>query len=152
MVQYYNCSCLDFPTYHEGAEPPETYCKELFNEKLVPYGFHPISLPGGYTKGFPVFFDINLSQDRAQQFYLYVEEGHYIAESETQDLKAHLVTYNAELLTFANIKITFDFMKVISCSSTWGVCVLPCDDLTHEIPSAGVGDANVARPGACHLQ
>jgi len=109
MTRYYNCSELAAPTYDEANIYP--YCKELYNTKLVPYGFHSIRLSEQYTKGFPVFFDINLSYERAQDFYLYVEEGHYIEESETRDVRVQLVTYNAELLTFANIKIVFNFTE-----------------------------------------
>lgn len=120
VTAYYNCSCLQNPTYWEtqyssngkkmdGVEPKETYCRELYSEKLEPYGFAPMDISDEYKNGYPVFFDINLSHDRAQEFYHYVEEGHFIEESETKDIKVHLVTYNAELRTFANIQILFEF-------------------------------------------
>jgi hypothetical protein len=88
MTRYYNCSELGSPTYDETNIYP--YCKELYNSKLVPFGFHSIRLSEQYTKGFPVFFDINLSYERAQDFYLYVEEGHYIEESETRDVRVQV--------------------------------------------------------------
>ena len=53
MTRYYNCSELAAPTYDEANIYP--YCKELYNTKLVPYGFHSIRLSEQYTKGFPVF-------------------------------------------------------------------------------------------------
>eukprot|EP00238_Polyblepharides_amylifera_P010194 CAMPEP_0196599430 /NCGR_PEP_ID=MMETSP1081-20130531/94852_1 /TAXON_ID=36882 /ORGANISM="Pyramimonas amylifera, Strain CCMP720" /LENGTH=1166 /DNA_ID=CAMNT_0041925201 /DNA_START=11 /DNA_END=3511 /DNA_ORIENTATION=+ len=109
ITKYYNCTDLENGgTYPANSKYVHPYCAELFNEKLVPFGFHVLSLPG-YKEGFPAFFDINLSADRAQQFYQYLEEGHYIEKSETQNINVQLVTYNVELRTFANIKILFDF-------------------------------------------
>mmetsp|Transcript_38784 Transcript_38784/g.53872 ORF Transcript_38784/g.53872 Transcript_38784/m.53872 type:complete len:1579 (-) Transcript_38784:245-4981(-) len=109
ITKYYNCTDLENGgTYPANSTYKVPYCAELFNEKLVPYGFHYLSMKS-YSQGFPVFFDINLSADRAQAFYLYLEEGHYIEEAESRDVAVQMVTYNAELRTFANIKIRFDF-------------------------------------------
>lgn len=56
---------------------PEPYCAELYNARELPYGFFSFDLPQLFGKGFPVFFDINLSADEVQTFYQYVEEGLY---------------------------------------------------------------------------
>jgi len=107
ITKYYNCSELRTATYTDKNTVP--YCTQYYNDKLVPWGYFSYNMKG-HTSGFPVFFDINLSQDRAQDYYLYVEEGHYIEESETKDITVHLVTYNAELKIFANIQIWFRFL------------------------------------------
>mmetsp|Transcript_39231 Transcript_39231/g.47511 ORF Transcript_39231/g.47511 Transcript_39231/m.47511 type:complete len:1596 (-) Transcript_39231:688-5475(-) len=107
MTQYYDCNLETTATYTE--DNPYPYCTELYNTQLRPYGFFQWDLQG-YEDGFPVFFDINLSELRAAQWFDYVKHGHYIDDSETRDLQVQMVTYNAELRTFANIKITFEFL------------------------------------------
>jgi len=117
VTMYYNCSDLENATYPEGtryAEPnvKGTFCQELFNDNQVPYGFHYFSFSknSAYQNGFPVFFDINLNEKSALENYFgYVQQGYYIDEDRTKEVTAQLLTYNAELRTFANIKITWTF-------------------------------------------
>ena len=50
------------------------YCAELFNPNNVPYGFKAIKL-AGLDDGYPIWFDINLSEDQAQRWFTYLKEG-----------------------------------------------------------------------------
>lgn len=63
----YNCSLLTSPTYKVQFQNMTTneapYCAELYNSQRLPYAFHHFPLKHKES-GFPVFFDINLSQVR----------------------------------------------------------------------------------------
>eukprot|EP00192_Tetraselmis_astigmatica_P001702 CAMPEP_0117652658 /NCGR_PEP_ID=MMETSP0804-20121206/2750_1 /TAXON_ID=1074897 /ORGANISM="Tetraselmis astigmatica, Strain CCMP880" /LENGTH=1606 /DNA_ID=CAMNT_0005458731 /DNA_START=90 /DNA_END=4910 /DNA_ORIENTATION=+ len=115
VTTYYNCSNLGAdPMYdlvdpvNEGASTnPAPYCAELFNERNIPWGFHHYPLKH-FEDGFPVWFDINLSEDVAQRFYKYVEEGLFL-DSNTRNVKAQVVTYNSELRVFSSTMITFKY-------------------------------------------
>lgn len=115
MVFYYNCSTLNYATYdipdpYSKAERyvnREPFCAELFNIRGVPYGFRSFLLEGKDT-GFPVFFDINLSEAEAKKWYSYLEEGLFL-DGETRSLTAELVTYNSELRIFGYLRVTFTF-------------------------------------------
>ena len=56
-------------------EPP--YCAELYNARSLPYGFRSYDLRNLFGNGFPVWFDINLSQEDATRFFEYVQGGLY---------------------------------------------------------------------------
>ena len=56
-------------------EPP--YCAELYNARSLPYGFRSFNLVNLFGDGFPVWFDINLSQEDATRFFEYVQQGLY---------------------------------------------------------------------------
>jgi len=116
VIKYYNCSDLETASYPAGSRYAEDgvkgiYCQELYNENQLPYGFHYLSMQNNplYKNGFPVFFDINLNNERANDYFGYVQQGYYIDEDNTRDVTAQLLTYNAELRTFANVKITWTF-------------------------------------------
>jgi hypothetical protein len=58
--------------------------------------------------GFPVFVDINLSNQGASSWETYLQEGLYL-DQHTQYLTAELVTYNAPLRIFGYFYIQFYF-------------------------------------------
>ena len=118
VTSYYNCTNLtlgeDGPSYNLpdpvnlGAvtnKPP--YCYELFNERDIPWGFHSFRLQH-FDDGFPVWFDINLSEEMAQRYYKYVEEGLFL-DGNTEKVKAQVVTYNSELRVFSSTMVTFKY-------------------------------------------
>lgn len=65
VLGFYNCSLLDSPTYdvpfQNMTSNPAPYCAELYNSQKLPYAFHHFPLRDKH-RGFPVFFDINLSE------------------------------------------------------------------------------------------
>ena len=98
ITQYYNCTELKFkytnttdntevvkdvtfnvpdpfsPGEITNAEP---FCAELFNSRDMPWGFH--HFPMDYFEdGFPVWFDINLSEEMAERYYKYIDEGLFL--------------------------------------------------------------------------
>ena len=77
----------------------------------MPYGFHAAETPGapGGDSGFPVFLDINLSEEQAQRWVTYLREGLYLAADRTDVFTAQLVVYNSELRLFGNVVVRFDF-------------------------------------------
>mmetsp|Transcript_27128 Transcript_27128/g.48350 ORF Transcript_27128/g.48350 Transcript_27128/m.48350 type:complete len:1606 (-) Transcript_27128:382-5199(-) len=115
VTDYYNCSELNIePTFaipdpvNPGAFTNYApYCAELFNERNIPWGFHHFPLDY-FESGFPVWFDINLSEDEAQRFYKYVEEGLFL-DGNTRNIKVQVVTYNSELRVFSSTMITFKY-------------------------------------------
>lgn len=70
LVEAYNCTELNLPEdeiiYNE--QYPSPYCANLFNARQLPYGFFNFPLEQR-TPGFPVWFDINLSEDQAAYWY-----------------------------------------------------------------------------------
>ncbi|GIL76287.1 hypothetical protein Vretimale_5865 [Volvox reticuliferus] len=117
VVAFYNCSILSNngidATYNinntatnQIVNPPP-YCAELYNPQKLPYAFHHIQLEGK-DNGFPVYFDINLSEEGAQAWYTYINEGLYLDQN-TRQLTAELVTYNAQLRIFSYFYIRFYF-------------------------------------------
>ncbi|KXZ51016.1 hypothetical protein GPECTOR_14g257 [Gonium pectorale] len=111
VLRFYNCSLLTGPTYNvqflNQTVNPAPYCAELFNPQKLPYAFHffPLADKGN---GFPVWFDINLSQDGAKAWYTYLNEGLYLDQN-TRTMTAELVTYNAPLRIFSYYYIKFFF-------------------------------------------
>eukprot|EP00883_Tetradesmus_obliquus_P001212 jgi/Sobl393_1/11292/SZX78320.1 len=113
VTQIYNCSALTNPTF-DIIEPAtklkvnaQPYCAELFNPRNTPYAFWHLPL-ANLPDGYPLFFDINLSQVGAQTWLSWVQEG-LLLDDRTRGLTARLVTYNAELKVFADIQVAFDF-------------------------------------------
>ncbi|GLI64894.1 hypothetical protein VaNZ11_008286 [Volvox africanus] len=115
VVTFYNCSLLpnNVATYDvinnvtKQVVNPRPYCAELYNPQKLPYAFHVFELDGK-EDGFPVYFDINLSQDGAQAWYTYINEGLYLDQN-TRQMTAELVTYNAQLRIFSYFYIRFYF-------------------------------------------
>jgi hypothetical protein len=73
----------------------------------LPYGFkfHKYS---EYTGGFPIFFDINLDNAKANNYITYMQDGGYI-DSQTEEIKMYLTTYNAPTGVFGALIVTFEF-------------------------------------------
>lgn len=69
MLAYYDCSDLPSQRYDvtflNQTVNQRPYCAELYNPQDLPYAFHFFPLKGK-PNGFPVYFDINLSQGGAQ--------------------------------------------------------------------------------------
>ncbi|KAG2499695.1 hypothetical protein HYH03_002630 [Edaphochlamys debaryana] len=111
VVSIYNCSLLSAPTYNVSflntTVNPPPYCAELFNPQAVPYAFHHFPLRGK-PDGFPVWFDINLSQEGAQAWFDYLREGLFL-DSNTLRATAEAVTYNAALRIFTYTHLAFTF-------------------------------------------
>ena len=132
---YYNCTFqaeLDgvpptsefYPLYganisRGGERYREPFCPKLFNTKEVPYAFHYMPMDG-FADGFPVFFDINLSEDGAMKYFTYVLEGLYLDDL-AQKLTVQLVTYNGELEYFANARVQFSFKEGGTISVAYNV-------------------------------
>ncbi len=57
-----------------------------------------------------MFFDINLSEEDAQQWNLYLKEGLFIDQN-SKDIKVHLMTYNAPLRVFGYLEVDFEFSQ-----------------------------------------
>ena len=122
VQSYYNCTLLPNPTYNVWDEAtqkyvnpapnmtdqyPQNFCAELYNPNNLPYAFHYLPL-AGKEDGFPVFFDINLSQEDAQNWYQFISEGLYM-DTHTRGVTAELVTYNAQLRMFGYYYVSFYF-------------------------------------------
>ena len=97
----YNCT--------ELLGTPTTYCPEYFNSNNVPYGFFHRRVPG-YPDGYFVWYDINLNAENAQRYFLTMQEGLFL-DSRTDEVRAQIVTYNAELQVFGNVEIFFQSSK-----------------------------------------
>jgi hypothetical protein len=105
----------------------------------VPYAFWHAPLPG-LPPGYPVFLDINLSQQGAQTWLSWLQEGLLLGDS-TRGLLAHLVTYNAELGVFGAVQLLFDFqpggsIKVHTAACALGLCATTCVSAPHTNPRA----------------
>ncbi|KAG2493793.1 hypothetical protein HYH03_008013 [Edaphochlamys debaryana] len=111
VINFYNCSVLGNPTYNVAflnqTVNPAPYCAELYNPQKLPYAFHHYPLRNK-AEGFPVLFDINLSQQGAQAWYTYLSEGLFL-DGNTRTLTAELVTYNAPLRIFSYFYAKFSF-------------------------------------------
>jgi Polycystin cation channel len=117
LISYYNCSDIpeDERVYNvpdpysksDAVVNKEPYCANLYNMRNVPFGFFSIPL-GDKTSGFPVWIDINLSEDQAQYWYTYLEEG-LMLDTLTREMTVDLVTYNAELRMFSSVFVRFRF-------------------------------------------
>ena len=117
LQAYYNCS--DIPEEDRVYNVPdpysksgavvnkEPYCANLYNMRDVPFGFFSTELKEK-TSGFPVWVDINLSEDQAQYWYTYLEEG-LMLDTLTREMTVDLVTYNAELRMFSSVFVRFRF-------------------------------------------
>lgn len=75
--------------------------------RTVPWGFHHFALKS-LPVGFPVWFDINLSQAGASTWYTWLSEG-LLLDGNTRGMVAYMVTYNADLEVFAAVRVNFDF-------------------------------------------
>lgn len=73
----------------------------------VPYAFRHFPLEG-LPPGFPVWFDINLSQEGAETWRTWLSEG-LLLDDHTRGLLARLVTYNPDLGVWAEIEVAFEF-------------------------------------------
>jgi len=71
--------------------------------------------------GFPVFLDINLSEQEAQNWATYLREGLYIDDL-TREITAEIMTYNAPLRILGYLLISFSFASggSITVGVAWG--------------------------------
>lgn len=107
LVAAYNCTELDPSILVRNEDYEAPWCANLFNLRHLPYGFFHFPLVER-TEGFPIWFDINLSEDQASYWYQYLEDG-LLLDVLTKELTAELVTYNAELRMFSVTFIRFRF-------------------------------------------
>jgi len=103
----------DQSTYTEDCMPPD--CGSFYpannhgflNEQGVPYGFFSHSI-ANQPDGFPVFFDINLSEKAAYNLVQYLRDGFYMDEL-TDSVSMQMVLYNGKLRYFTNFLVSFGF-------------------------------------------
>jgi len=74
----------------------------------VPYGFHQINGPDEEFTGYPVFYDINFLQSRANSYTDYMEKGFYL-DIQSQYVEVFMLTYNPQYVYFTLIKTKFIF-------------------------------------------
>lgn len=131
VTTYYNCSLLSIePTYNIpdpinpiGTTNPEPYCAELFNERSIPWGFHHFDLEPAFDDGFPIWFDINLSEEMAQHFYKYVEEGLFL-DSNTRTVKAQASSHPAVPIESSQGPSSCSLLHLLNPSLS---CAADCD-------------------------
>lgn len=77
----------------------------------------------GLPPGFPVWLDINLSQDGANTWLNWLRDA-LLLDASARGLTARFVTYNADLAVFASVKVEFDFGAggSIQVMRFWNVC------------------------------
>eukprot|EP00898_Chlorokybus_atmophyticus_P004262 jgi/Chlat1/4837/Chrsp31S04872 len=97
----YNSSAVD--------ERTRFYSDSEVNNRGVPYGFFPSKVKG-YEDGFPVFIDINLSQQRAEDMFSYLQDGFFI-DIWTKAVVVQFVTYNGDLDYFSSLRLKFAMVK-----------------------------------------
>lgn len=111
VIAFYNCTMLAKPTYNVSflnqTVNQRPYCAELYNPQGTPYGYHFFPLEDK-ADGFPIWFDINLSQGQAQKWFTWLQEGLYLDQN-TREMTAEMVTYNAPLRIFAYHRTTFTY-------------------------------------------
>ena len=105
-ARVYPCAASATYTAAGGANPPP-FCKELFSAPGVPYAFQSRAADD-LEDGFPVFFDVNLSEDNARRWMQYVREA-FLIDERARSVSARLVTYNAESLYFGSARVDFQF-------------------------------------------
>lgn len=106
VLLYYNCS--DPLQVFPPQPPTNPYCRELFDENQYPHGFRQKDAPG-FSGGFPIFVENNLSQEQAARLMTYLQEGLFLDPLRTKKLTAVLLTYNGELEYFCLSRVEFDF-------------------------------------------
>lgn len=109
-TKLYNCSA-EFgaaASYDAaGGNNYSPFCKQLFDQNRIPYGFHPANTQR-FTNGYPVFFDINLSKDNAIRWLRYLRES-FVFDDKTTSVETQLITYNAEIRYFGSMVVNFFF-------------------------------------------
>lgn len=105
VLLYYNCSD---PAQVSPPQPTNPYCDSLFDQNRFPHGFRHTDTPG-FSDGFPVFVENNLSQEQAARLMTYLQEGLFLDPLRTKKLTAILLTYNGELEYFCLSRVEFDF-------------------------------------------
>jgi hypothetical protein len=82
------------------------------SELGTPFGFHHVSIDRGegaaVTEGFPVYFDVNLQQERAQQLWQYMKDGFYL-DGYTEEAKVSILLFNPTSRLFGFIRVVFKF-------------------------------------------
>lgn len=110
------------PTY-----PPHS--PVLNPTRNIPFGFHHFPLEGA-PPGFPVWLDINLSQEGASTWLTWLRDALLLDEA-TAGLSARAVTYNADLRIFALTDVTFEFGAggSIEVGTGWVTAGMQCSRL-----------------------
>jgi hypothetical protein len=82
------------------------------SELGTPFGFHHVSIDRGegapVTEGFPVYFDVNLQQERAKQLWQYMKDGFYL-DGYTEEAKVSILLFNPTSRLFGFIRVVFKF-------------------------------------------
>jgi len=91
--------------------PNET--TKLLNSKGLPYGFFVDQTSGlgsapDYKDDFPIYFDIDFSQQKALQMLQYIRDGFYL-DKQTKVLSVRMLTYNPMFDMYTYIRIEWKF-------------------------------------------
>jgi len=73
-----------------------------------PFGFQHLENKGLDFSGFPIYFDVNLNQERAKRWTNYINDGFYV-DSLTKTVSVTGLCYNGRLGLFALVETTFNF-------------------------------------------
>ena len=74
---------------YDDAGNARPFCKELFADTRVPYGFFPADTKR-FENGYPVFFDINLSKDNAARWMTYLREA-FVLDDRVKSVTVQMV-------------------------------------------------------------
>jgi hypothetical protein len=94
-----------FHRTRKRTHPPTTPSRAP--RRNIPYGFHHFPLTGAHP-GFPVWLDINLSEQGAATWLAWLRDALLLDES-TRGVAVGGVTYNADLGVFALVAVEFEF-------------------------------------------
>eukprot|EP00899_Mesostigma_viride_P014599 jgi/Mesvir1/2313/Mv19344-RA.2 len=77
----------------------------------LPFGFFPIKLGRGHhVMGYPVFVDINLSEQRSAALYTYIADSFFF-DGFSNTLTLQFATYNGAVGFFGNFRLMFTFRR-----------------------------------------
>ena len=95
----------------------------------APYGFFYEPLEG-YSEGYPLLVEINVSEERVSQLWAFIQQGHYLYSAYTQQLVVRVAAFNVGMRALALWKGTFSWSMAGGIDATFGLQVLPYRDYT----------------------
>ena len=95
----------------------------------APYGFFYEPLEG-YSEGYPLLVEINVSEERVPQLWAFIQQGHYLYSAYTRQLVVRVAAFNVGMRALALWKATFSWSMAGGIDATFGLQVLPYRDYT----------------------
>ena len=97
-----------YPLNRTAFTDPVEYCSEMYDARGMPFAFYsPVKRLAAFRdRGYPLYFDIDMSSSEAQSLAAFAKNGGFVDDS-LLHMDARIAVWNSELRRFGYVKLRF---------------------------------------------